>query len=150
LATVSQQLRRDLMLEAVEALNRQLRRLEPQLSPRAQHTPAVARLRGIPGVGIRTAEAVAAFVDDPDRFRNAKAVGRLFGLVRCQDQSGGRNRLGHLLGVPVNVVSVAAATAWGQWLALLPIWANVLDWLGLLQVRVSAFRKRSTVRPRKA
>jgi hypothetical protein len=30
---------------------------------------------------MRTAEAVAAFVDDPHRFRNAKAVGRYFGLV---------------------------------------------------------------------
>jgi transposase len=35
---------------------------------------------------------VAAFVDDPDRFRNAKAVGRYFGLVPCQDQSGDKKR----------------------------------------------------------
>src|SRR5262249_46474106 len=39
---------------------------------------------------------VAAFVDDPHRFRGAKAVGRYFGLVPCQDQSGDRNRLGHI------------------------------------------------------
>jgi transposase len=96
LPTLSQQLRRDLLLEEVEALHRQVRRLEQQLGRRAQHAPAVARLRSIPGVGIRTAEAVAAFVDDPDRFRSAKAVGRYFGLVPCQDQSGDRNRLGHI------------------------------------------------------
>src|SRR5215467_8129712 len=74
LPTVSQQLRRDLLLEEVEALHRQVRRIEQQLSRRAQQTPAVARLRSIPGVGIRTAEAVAAFIDDPHRFRHAKAV----------------------------------------------------------------------------
>ena len=73
-----------------------MRRIEQELNRRAQQTPAVARLRSIPGVGIRTAEAVAAFVDDPDRFRSAKAVGRYFGLVPCQDQSGDRNRLGHI------------------------------------------------------
>jgi len=73
-----------------------VRRLEQELNRRAQQTPAVARLRSIPGVGIRTAEAVAAFIDDPQRFRHAKAVGRYFGLVPCQDQSGDKNRLGHI------------------------------------------------------
>ncbi len=103
LPTLSQQLRRDLLLEEVEALSRQVRRLQQQLGRRARQLPAVARLRSIPGVGIRTAEAVAAFVDDPDRFRSAKAVGRYFGLVPCQDQSGDRSRLGHITreGAPV-------------------------------------------------
>jgi transposase len=113
LPTVSQQLRRDLLLEEIETLNGQLRRIERELGHRAQHTPAVARLRSIPGVGIRTAEAVAAFVDDPDRFPNAKAVGRYFGLVPCQDQSGDRNRLGHITreGAPV-VRQLVAEAAW--------------------------------------
>src|SRR6516164_1450031 len=103
LPTASQQLRRDLLLEEVDALNRQVRRIEHELNRRAKQAPAAARLRSIPGVGIRTAEAVAAFVDDPDRFRSAKAVGRYFGLVPCQDQSGDRNRLGHITreGAPV-------------------------------------------------
>src|SRR5918911_3459812 len=96
LPTASQQLRRDLLLEDVEGLNRQVQRIEQELNRRAQQTPAVARLRSIPGVGSRTAEAVAAFIDDPQRFRHAKAVGRYFGLVPCQDQSGARSRLGHI------------------------------------------------------
>jgi transposase len=96
LPTASQRLRRDLLLEEVEALNGQVRRIEQELNRRAQQTPAIARLRTIPGVGIRTAEAVAALIDDPHRFRHAKAVGRYFGLVPCQDQSGDKNRLGHI------------------------------------------------------
>jgi len=113
LPTASQQLRRDLLLEEVETLNGQLRRIERQLGHRMQQTPAVARLRSIPGVGVRTAEAVAAFVDDPDRFRSAKAVGRYFGLVPCQDQSGDKNRLGHITreGAPV-VRQLVAEAAW--------------------------------------
>src|ERR671916_300684 len=76
-------------------------------------TPAVARLRTIPGVGARTAEAVVAFIDDPHRFRNAKAIGRYFGLVPSQDQSGDRNRLGHIIreGPPV-VRQLLAEAAW--------------------------------------
>jgi transposase len=89
-------LRRDLLLEEIVSLMSQVRRIEQQLNHQACHSSSVARLRSIPGVGIRTAEAVAAFVDDPHRFPNAKAVGRYFGLVPSQDQSGERNRLGHI------------------------------------------------------
>jgi len=75
--------------------------------------PAVKQLRSIPGVGVRTAEAMAAFVDDPHRFRHAKAVGRYFGLVPKQDQSGEKNRLGHITreGAPV-VRRLIAEAAW--------------------------------------
>src|SRR3954453_12326518 len=49
LPTASQQLRRDLLLEEIETLVRQVRRIEQQLNQQAQHTPAVAQLRSIPG-----------------------------------------------------------------------------------------------------
>jgi transposase len=113
LPTASQQLRRDLLLEEIETLIRQVRRIEHQLSQQAQQTSAVAQLRSIPGVGVRTAEAMAAFIDDPQRFRDAKAVGRYFGLVPSQDQSGDKNRLGHITreGAPV-VRQLVAEAAW--------------------------------------
>jgi transposase len=113
LPTASQRLRRDLLLSEVEVLTGQVRRIEQELNRQARTTPAVARLRTIPGVGARTAEAVAAFLDDPHRFRNAKAVGRYFGLVPSQDQSGDRNRLGHITreGAPV-VRQLVAEAAW--------------------------------------
>ncbi len=113
LPTVSQQLRRDLLIEEIETLMRQVQRIEQQLNHQARQTPAVTQLRSIPGVGIRTAEAVAAFVDDPHRFRNAKAVGRYFGLVPSQDQSGDKNRLGHITreGAPV-VRQLVGEAAW--------------------------------------
>src|SRR5579864_1900293 len=112
LPTVSQQLRRDLLLEEIDTLIRQVRRIEQELNHQAQHSSAVACLRSIPGVGIRTAEAVVAFVDDPHRFSHAKAIGRYFGLVPSQDQSGDRNRLGHITreGPPVVRQLVAEAT----------------------------------------
>jgi transposase len=106
-------LRRDLLLEEIETLNRQLRRIERELNHRAERTPAVFQLQSIPGVGVRTAEAVAAFLDDPHRFPNAKSVGRYFGLVPQQDQSGDQNRLGHITreGPPV-VRRLIAEAAW--------------------------------------
>jgi transposase len=100
----SQQLRRDLLVEEIDTLTRQMRRIERQLNRQAKQTPAVVQLQSIPGVGVRTAEAVAAFIDNPHRFPNAKAVGRYFGLVPCQDQSGSKNRLGHITREGASVV----------------------------------------------
>ena len=73
-----------------------MRRVEEALGEIAQSQAGVKLLMDIPGVGIRTAEAVMAYVDDPHRFRSLKSIGSYFGLVPCQDQSAGKNRLGHL------------------------------------------------------
>jgi hypothetical protein len=39
---------------------------------------------------------VVAHLDDVSRFSRNKQVGSYFGLVPCQDQSAGRDRLGHI------------------------------------------------------
>jgi transposase len=113
LATPSQQLRRDLLIEEIATFNRQLGRIEQELNRRARKSPSVLLLKSIPGVGPRTAEAMAAFIDDPNRFRSAKAVGAYFGLVPRQDQFGDKNRLGHMTreGAPV-VRQLVAEAAW--------------------------------------
>lgn len=89
-------LARDLWLDELDLLNRQIGRLEAELDRIAYQVPAVALLRTIPGVGPRTAEAIVAYIDKPDRFSKAKQVGAYFGLVPSQDQSGKTNRLGHI------------------------------------------------------
>ena len=113
LPTASQQLRLDLLLEEIETLNRQLQRIDRELNNVARQAATVSQLRSIPGVGVRTAEAMAAFIDDPHRFPHAKAVGSYFGLVPKQDQSGEKNRLGHITreGAPV-VRRLVAEAAW--------------------------------------
>jgi len=89
-------LKRDLLIEEVQSLSEKLRRVEKELKLYAEKSVAVQLLRTIPGVGIRTAEAVAAFIDDPNRFASSKRLGSYFGLVPMQDQSGNKNRLGHI------------------------------------------------------
>jgi len=91
-----QALKRDLLLVEIETLNEQVKRVERELGRYAENNMAVQLLRSIPGVGPRTAEAVAAFIDDPHRFANSKRLGSYFGLVPMQDQSGSKNRLGHI------------------------------------------------------
>ena len=89
-------LKRTMLVSEIKMLNEQVGHVERELAAYAEKSPAVARLRTIPGVGIRTAEAVAAFIDNPHRFANSKQIGSYFGLVPKQDQSGNQNRLGHI------------------------------------------------------
>lgn len=89
-------LKRDLLIHEVEDLSLQLKRIEQALARFSENNAAVQQLQSIPGVGLRTAETLVAFLDDPRRFRNAKQVGAYFGLVPCQDQSAKSNRLGHI------------------------------------------------------
>ena len=89
-------LKRDLLIEEVEALTLRIGRVEQELAVYARDNVAVWQLQSIPGVGLRTAEAIVAYLDDPHRFPNSKCVGAYFGLVPSQDQSGNTNRLGHI------------------------------------------------------
>lgn len=56
----------------------------------------VQLLRTIPGVGPRTAEVVAAYLDDATRFRTAREVSAYAGLVPRQFQSGEMDRRGRI------------------------------------------------------
>jgi transposase len=91
-----QALRRNVLVEELESLKRQIAQVEQELARFSEGNLAIRRLRTIPGVGLRTAEAVVAFLDDPHRFQHSKQIGDYFGLVPCQDQTGNKNRLGHI------------------------------------------------------
>jgi transposase len=89
-------LQRDMLVAEIEVFNEQIRLVEKELKRFSMHNPAVQLLMTIPGVGLRTAETVVAYLDNPARFRRNKAVGAYLGLVPCQDQSAKANRLGHI------------------------------------------------------
>ena len=106
-------LKRDLLVDEIEQLTQQIKRVEAELARFSQGHPAVALLQTIPGVGLRTAEAVVAFMDAPHRFANSKKVGAYFGLVPSQDQSGHVNRLGRITkDGPAVVRHVLTEAAW--------------------------------------
>ena len=61
------------------------------------HEPAgVQILQTTPGVGPRTAEAVVAYLGDPQRFATGKQVSAYAGLVPRQYQSGETDRRGRI------------------------------------------------------
>jgi transposase len=69
---------------------------EAKLDTIGKHSAAVILLQTTPGLGPRTAEAIAAYMHDADRFPNAKAVSAYSGLVPRQHQSGEVDRRGRI------------------------------------------------------
>jgi len=106
-------LQRDSLLYELAHCRQQIAAAEKALNEVAATNPGVALLRSIPGVGPRTAEAIMAYINDPQRFNRGKQVSSYFGLVPCQDQSGGINRLGHITrNGPSTVRRLLTEAAW--------------------------------------
>lgn len=79
---------------------RQVRQLADQAEARldrlARQSNDVQLLETAPGVGPRTAEAIAAHLHDPGRFQSGKQVSAYAGLVPRQYQSGELDRRGRI------------------------------------------------------
>lgn len=96
LPTPIARVRREMLCEEIDYLDRQSGVLTRELDRLAQVHPGVALLMTIPGIGPRTAEAFVAYVDDPNRFGRTRRIGAYLGLVPGQDASGGVNHLGRI------------------------------------------------------
>lgn len=80
-------------LEQLESLLQEVTR---KLDELGQADKKVQLLRTIPGMGARTAEVVAAYLDNPPRFRTGRQVSSFAGLVPRQYQSGETDRRGRI------------------------------------------------------
>lgn len=80
------------LLELIARLTQEIRGMERQLERLATvRYPETARLRQPSGVGLLTALCYVLTLEDPDRFRQSRAVGPYLGLCPRRDQSGGRD-----------------------------------------------------------
>lgn len=94
--TTASGLKRDLLLEERAEAQRGVRTITRALDKIGERHPGVVLLRSIPGVGMRTAETMAAYIDQPKRFQRGSQVAAYFGLIPRQDASASVNRLGHI------------------------------------------------------
>lgn len=106
-------MRRDLLLEKLRHSDTLVARITGQLDELARDHAGVRLLQTIPGVGPRTAETFAAYVDDPQRFARNNRIGAYIGLVPSQDASADSNRLGHITREgPATLRKMLAESAW--------------------------------------
>jgi transposase len=89
-------LRRDQLLLELEHFAKTIDLVTRHLDKIGAAHAGVTLLRTIPGVGPRTAEAVAAYVDDAQRFSSTRKAASYFGLVPSLDQSAGVVRYGRI------------------------------------------------------
>jgi transposase len=113
LGTDAERLAMDLAIEELSELGEKVKRVEKALAKVAAGHPGMTLLMTIPGIGIRTAEAFLAYVDDVRRFSRSRQVGAYFGLVPRLDSSAGKDRFGHITrDGPPTVRKLLCEAAW--------------------------------------
>ena len=80
--------------DQIEALTRQIDKLERGIVAEAKRDEDMRRLTAIPGVGAITAASVKARVPDPDGFKSGRHFAAWLGLTPKSHSSGGKERLG--------------------------------------------------------
>jgi transposase len=86
----------ELELAALRHTQGQLAQVERRLDGLAQADPDTQLLQTAPGAGPRTAEAVASYLHEPQRFTRGEQVSAYGGLVPRQHQSGEADRKGRI------------------------------------------------------
>jgi transposase len=76
----------------IEQLTLSIRGYDTWIAKTSERYPVVERLRAIKGMGPITALTFVVTLDDPKRFRSARAAGPYLGLCPRLDQSGNTNR----------------------------------------------------------
>jgi transposase len=84
------------LIEAIEALEAQIRRSSKLLAASAAADPVAMRLMSVPGVGPITALTFKSSIEDPARFARSSDAGAYAGLVPRRFQSGERDTRGRI------------------------------------------------------
>ncbi len=82
------------LCQDIRTLEDRIAETEQRIAAMAKHSPAVARLRTIPGVGLLIATAIIAFVGDVHRFPSGRHFASYLGLTPREHSSGSRRWLG--------------------------------------------------------
>ena len=85
-------------LEMLSSSQKMVDEVTSKLDELAKSDSQIKLLRTAAGVGPRLAEAVVAFIDEPERFMSGKQVGSYAGLTPRQYQSGSMNHQGKISG----------------------------------------------------
>lgn len=97
-STVPEGLRTMLALacDEIESLDARIKQAERELETIAEATPIVERIRSVPGIGLLTGTALAAFVGDAKRFRSGRRFASYLGLTPRERSSGMKQRYGRI------------------------------------------------------
>jgi transposase len=84
------------LIEQIEKLQKEIVRLDKQMTAWHRAHADSQRLTTIPGVGVVTASAIIAAIGDGKQFRSGREFAAWVGLVPRQNSSGGKEQLGSI------------------------------------------------------
>ena len=82
--------------ESFSGLTVSLKKIEAEIKARAKSDERVGNLQSVPGIGIHSATALVAAVDDIGRFKSGKHLASYCGLAPSVRNSGERQVSGHI------------------------------------------------------
>jgi transposase len=116
----------------IEALARQIDKLERVIVAEAKRDEDMRRLATVPGVGAITAASIKALVPDPGGFKSGRHFAAWLGLTPKPHSSGGKERLGGIskMGNPdlrsLLVLGATGVLRYARGNAKAPLWLNAL------------------------
>lgn len=83
-------------IDEIDAFQEKSRVITARIERLGSSLPEVAFLRTVPGIGVLTATALAAFVGQPERFPSGRHFASYLGLTPRETSSGFRRRMGRI------------------------------------------------------
>lgn len=124
------------LLSVRAAVRAQAAQLERELGRVARRDPVVRRLKTAPGVGLLTALAFRAAVDDAQRFRRSRDVGAWLGLTPRRYASGEIDRSGRISKCGDGMTRALLFEAANALLTRSPRWSPPKAWAARLAKRI--------------
>lgn len=140
------------LLSVYSSLKREILSLDRQLARYARESEACQRLRTIPGVGLLTAVAFIAAIDDPLKFAKSNNVGAYLGLTPRRHQSGELDRIGRISKCGDSLVraylfeaATVLLTRAEKWCALKAWGLRIAKRSGMKKAKVAVARKMAVI-----
>ena len=140
------------LMEVLQTVQKQVAALDELLGDYAENDKICSHLMTIPGIGVVTAVAFTATVDDPKRFKNSRSVGAYFGLTSRRYQSGEMDHSGRISKCGDRLVRSYLFEAAGSLLTRTKKWSALKSWglriakrSGMSKARVAVARKLAVI-----
>lgn len=142
----------DPLMEVLQTVQEQVNALDKLLGDYAENDKICRHLMTIPGIGVVTAVAFTAAIDDPQRFRKSRSVGAYFGLTNKRYQSGEIDYSGRISKCGDSLVRSYLYEAAGSLLTRTKKWSALKSWglriakrSGMSKAKVAVARKLAVI-----
>jgi transposase len=140
------------LMKVLQTVQEQVNALDAMLEDYAEGNKICNHLMTIPGIGVMTAVAFTAVVDDPKRFKKSRNVGAYLGLTSRRYQSGEKDNSGRISKCGDRLLRSYLYEAAGSLLTRTKSWSALKSWglriakrSGMSKAKVAVARKLAVI-----